>query len=134
MYQQRHLASAWKQAVAGFPAVLVTGPRQSGKTTFLRHEAGDHVAFVSFDDPLERDYATVDPTGFLGRFAGQPVILDEIQYVPSLLPHLKMRIDAAPDRCGRWLLTGSQQFGLMRDISESLAGRWRSWNCRRFPT
>jgi hypothetical protein len=123
MYQQRQLASTLRQALAAFPAVLVTGPRQSGKTTFLRHEAGEQVDYVSFDDPLERDFALVDPTGFLARFAGKPVILDEIQYVPALLPHVKMRIDAAPDCLGRWLLTGSQQFGLMRDVSESLAGR-----------
>ena len=123
MYRQRQLAAALSQALAGFPAILVTGPRQSGKTTFLRHEAGEQVDYVSFDDPLERDFATVDPAGFLGRFARHPVILDEIQYVPALLSHLKMRIDAEPRRCGRWLLTGSQQFGLMRDVGESLAGR-----------
>lgn len=123
MYRERQLTQTLQQALAGFPAVLLTGPRQSGKTTFLRHEAGNDVGYVSFDDPLERDFATVDPAGFLGRFADRPVILDEIQYVPGLLPHLKLRIDADPGRCGRWLLTGSQQFGLMRDVSESLAGR-----------
>ena len=123
MYQQRLLAPALRKALAGFPAVLVTGPRQSGKTTFLRHEAGEQVDYVSFDDPLERDFATVDPAGFLGRFSERPVILDEIHYVPALLSYLKMRIDAKPGRSGRWLLTGSQQFGLMRDVSESLAGR-----------
>ena len=123
MYQQRQLAPALRQALAGFPAILITGPRQSGKTTFLRHEAGEQVDYISFDDPLERDFAAVDPAGFLGRFTDRPVILDEIQYVPALLSHLKMRIDKEPGRCGRWLLTGSQQFGLMRDVSESLAGR-----------
>lgn len=123
MYVRRQLASTLRQAVAGFPAILVTGPRQSGKTTFLRHEAGEQVDYVSFDDPLERDFAAVDPAGFLGRFVDRPVILDEIQYVPSLLSYLKMRIDNEPARCGRWLLTGSQQFGLMRDVGESLAGR-----------
>lgn len=123
MYRQRQLAPALQKALAGFPAVLITGPRQSGKTTFLRHEAGEQVDYVSFDDPLERDFAAVDPAGFLGRFPDRPAILDEIQYVPGLLSYLKMRIDADPSRCGRWLLTGSQQFGLMRDVSESLAGR-----------
>lgn len=122
MYVQRRLASTLRKALAGFPAILVTGPRQSGKTTFLKHEAGA-ADYVSFDDPLERDFATVDPSGFLDRFADRPVILDEIQYVPSLLPHLKLRIDAEPGQCGRWLLTGSQQFNLMRDVGESLAGR-----------
>lgn len=123
MYRRRQLSNALRQALAGFPAILVTGPRQAGKTTFLRYEAGENVDYVSFDDPLERDFAAVDPVGFLGRFADRPVILDEIQYVPALLSHLKLRIDAEPARCGRWLLTGSQQFGLMRDVAESLAGR-----------
>lgn len=123
MYQQRQLAPVLHHALANFPVVLVTGPRQSGKTTFLRHEAGDAVDYVSFDDPLERDFAGTDPVGFLDRFANRPVILDEIQYVPQLLAYLKMRVDQEPARCGRWLLTGSQQFGLMRGVSESLAGR-----------
>jgi len=123
MYQQRQLAPALHQALAGFPAVLITGPRQSGKTTFLKYEAGAHVDYISFDDPLEREFASVDPKGFLGRFTNRPVILDEIQYVPHLLSHLKIRIDQDPSHCRHWLLTGSQQFGLMRDVSESLAGR-----------
>lgn len=123
MYRERQLTPVLHHALAGFPAVLVTGPRQSGKTTFLRHEAGNDAHYISFDDPLERDFANIDPAGFLARFGEMPVILDEIQYVPSLFPHLKMRIDAQPALCGRWLLTGSQQFGLMRDVSESLAGR-----------
>lgn len=123
MYQPRQLSPILQQALAGFPAVLITGPRQSGKTTFLKHEAGAQVNYVSFDDPQEREFASVDPSGFLGRFVNQPVILDEIQYVPQLLSHLKLRIDQDPSQCGRWLLTGSQQFGLMRDVSESLAGR-----------
>lgn len=123
MYQQRQLTPVWRQAIANFPAVLITGPRQSGKTTFLKHEAGADVDYVSFDDPLERDFANVDPTGFLDRFASRPVILDEIQYLPQLLSYLKIRIDQEPSQCGRWLLTGSQQFDLMSGVSESLAGR-----------
>lgn len=123
MYLQRLLSVTLQRAIAGFPAVLVTGPRQSGKTTFLRNEAGEGVDYVSFDDAVERDFAIGDPAGFLARFTGRAVILDEIQYVPALLSRIKLCIDAEPDRCGRWLLTGSQQFGMMRDVSESLAGR-----------
>jgi hypothetical protein len=123
MYITRSLTTVFQQAQAGFPAILLTGPRQSGKTTFLRHATQSLVKYVSFDDPLERDFATNDPLGFLNQFTGTPVILDEIQYVPTLLPYLKMRIDQAPTQYGQWLLTGSQQFGLMRDVSESLAGR-----------
>jgi hypothetical protein len=110
-------------AMDGFPAVLVTGPRQSGKTTFLRQELGAGSGYVSFDDPLERDYARSDPNGFLDRLADRPAILDEIQYVPELLPYLKLRIDAEPSVTGRYLLTGSQQFELMHRLGESLAGR-----------
>ena len=120
LYLNRLLSAAFDRGRKAFPAVLVTGPRQSGKSTFLRHAASD-AAYVSFDDPLERAFAREDPNGLLDRFAG-PVVLDEIQYVPELLPYLKMRIDA--DRTpGRFLLTGSQQFELMRGITESLAGR-----------
>jgi predicted AAA+ superfamily ATPase len=123
MYLQRQLRTTLLHSLASFPAVLVTGPRQSGKTTFLRHELGATADYVSFDDPLESSFAHADPQGFLQRFAERPVILDEIQYVPDLLPYLKLRIDAAPERLGHWLLTGSQQFELMRNVSESLAGR-----------
>lgn len=89
MYQQRQLAPVLHQTLAGFPVVLLTGPRQSGKTTFLRHEADEQADYISFDDPLERDFAAVDPAGFLGRFKDRPLILDEIQYAPALLFHLK---------------------------------------------
>ena len=81
------------------------------------------ISYVSFDDPLERNFAVSDPNGFLDRFGNQPVIVDEIQYVPDILPYLKMRIDQDRERYGRFLLTGSQQFQLMKNVSESLAGR-----------
>jgi predicted AAA+ superfamily ATPase len=79
--------------------------------------------YLTFDDPLTREFATTDPNGFLSQAAPRPMILDEIQYVPELLPYLKMRIDKARRAVGRWLLTGSQQFALMKNVSESLAGR-----------
>ena len=94
MYRQRHLAATLKRAIAQFPAVLVTGQRQSGKTTFLRHEAGAGVDYISFDDPAEREFAATDPAGFLARLSSRAAILDEIQYAPALLSHLKLRIDA----------------------------------------
>src|SRR3989304_2270744 len=124
MYIQRLLYKALKDAIKSFPAVLVTGPRQSGKTTLLKHElASQQAAYVSFDDPLERNFAREDPHAFLDRFKKQPVILDEVQYVPELLQYLKMRIDQNREQNGRWILTGSQQLQLMHNISESLAGR-----------
>ena len=123
MYLARRLASTLATALDQFPSVLITGPRQSGKTTFVREDLGGSFAFVTFDDPLEREFATQDPRGFLGRFGDRPAILDEIQYVPELLSYLKMRIDEARDWHGRWVLTGSQQFELMQQVTESLAGR-----------
>ena len=121
MYIRRHLLNTLKVALEQFPAVLVTGPRQSGKTTFLVEEFGDQCKYVTFDDPLTREFARTDPNGFLAQPG--PLILDEIQYAPELLPYLKMRIDKDRGNMGRWLLTGSQQFALMKNVSESLAGR-----------
>ena len=123
MYVPRILSQTLKKALKQFPAILVTGPRQSGKTTFLLQEFQHDFDYVSFDDPLERGYALQDPQGFLNRFKNKPVILDEIQYVPEILPYLKIKIDKKRQSYGHWLLTGSQQFRLMKNVSESLAGR-----------
>ncbi len=123
MYRTRLLSRTFLSALEQFPAVMVTGPRQAGKTTFLLHERSKGCAYASFDDPLERSFATSDPNGFLDRFEEGPVILDEVQYVPEILPYLKMRIDQDRNRNGKWILTGSQQFHLMSGVTESLAGR-----------
>lgn len=123
MYVPRLLAPTLSGALGQFPSVLVTGPRQSGKTTFLLKEFGRGARYLSLDDPLERSVAASDPNGFLDRFPDERIILDEIQYAPDLLPYLKIRIDRDRQRYGRWLLTGSQQFQLMANVSESLAGR-----------
>jgi predicted AAA+ superfamily ATPase len=123
IYVPRALAPTLSTALKQFPSVLVTGPRQSGKTTFLLQEFGAGARYISLDDPLERSFAAADPNGFLDRFPDQPVILDEIQYAPELLAYLKLRIDRDRQRHGRWLLTGSQQFQLMANVGESLAGR-----------
>jgi len=123
MYVARNLSDALRQARGSFPSVLITGPRQSGKTTFLRKETGSNAAYVSFDDPVERGFARADPHGFLDRFGERPVILDEVQYAPEILSYLKMRIDRDREANGKWLLTGSQHFHLMKNVSESLAGR-----------
>jgi len=103
-----------------FPAVLVTGARQVGKTSLLRRlfpKAG----YLTLDYPAYAEAARTAPEDLLDRFPGQ-LIIDEIQYAPALLRYLKLRIDA--DRIpGRFLLTGSQTFPLMEGVSESLAGR-----------
>jgi hypothetical protein len=104
-----------------FPAVLVTGARQTGKTTLLRTEFGDFYRYLSLERPDMRARALADPVAFLNE-AGAPLILDEIQYAPALLHYIKDRIDA--DRSpGRWLMTGSQSFALMHGVSQTLSGR-----------
>lgn len=110
-----------KNVAKTFPAVMLTGPRQSGKTTLLKHEFGKTHAYVSLENPDIRFRVKSDPIGFLNSI-DQPVILDEIQYVPELLPYIKTSIDAQRIP-GRFLLTGSQNFALMEGVTESLAGR-----------
>lgn len=101
--------------------MLVTGPRQIGKTTFLQHLTTDNRQYVTLDDPLVCALAREDPALFMQRFP-PPVLIDEIQYAPQLLPYIKM--DVYRNRVpGNFWLTGSQHFHLMKGVSESLAGR-----------
>ncbi len=117
----RALESSWPRAAAQFPVVLLTGPRQVGKTTLLRHLAGADRTYVTLDDLALRDLARRDPVLFLQRFPA-PVLIDEVQYAPELLPYIKMQVDE--DRQpGHFWLTGSQQLPMMQGITESLAGR-----------
>jgi predicted AAA+ superfamily ATPase len=104
-----------------FPALLLVGARQVGKTTVLRQLAGNERAYVTLDDPRILDTARSDPALFMRRHP-PPVLLDEIQYAPEILPFIKMAIDA-DRKPGMFWLTGSQQFHVMRGVSESLAGR-----------
>jgi hypothetical protein len=120
-YLPRMLTTVVHRALRTFPAVLVTGARQSGKTTFLRHEFSGSHRYVSLERPEVRARASSDPVAFFAEHP-PPVILDEIQYAPLLLHHVKDRIDS-DRRPGRWLLTGSQSFEVMRGVSQSLAGR-----------
>jgi len=101
--------------------VVLTGARQTGKTSLVRRLFPDH-AYVSLDLPGEAAQAEGDPLAFLRRH-GKRLVVDEVQYAPDLFRHLKRVVDDNRDQMGRFILTGSQPFQLMQGVSESLAGR-----------
>lgn len=117
----RTLARTILRAVKTFPAIVLTGPRQSGKTTIFKMLFSNTHTFVSLENPDVRIRAKEDPIGFLNQYK-PPVIIDEIQYLPELLPYIKTKIDE-DKKPGQWLLTGSQNFVLMHNVTQSLAGR-----------
>jgi len=121
MYIKRHLQKKFQTALNTFPAVLISGPRQSGKTTFLKNELNPDTPYVSFDNTLERMYANEDPVGFINNYEGKTVILDEIQYVPDLLPYIKRDIQKNRQDYGKWILTTSLQSDLLNNFKESLS-------------
>lgn len=103
-----------------YPVVTLTGPRQSGKTTLVREAFPEH-AYASLEEPDVREYALADPRGFLGQFQNR-VILDEVQRAPDLFSYIQTIVDRE-DVPGRYILSGSQNFLLLRSIGQSLAGR-----------
>ena len=103
-----------------YPVLTLTGPRQSGKTTLARATFPEH-AYVSLEEPESRSFAREDPRGFLRRY-GTPTVIDEVQRVPDLLSYLQTAVDA-DSTPGRYVLTGSHNFLLMHQVSQTLAGR-----------
>jgi len=130
IYIRRSLEPVLKKAVSEFPAVVLTGPRQSGKTTLLQHLFAKSCRYVSLEPPDVRASAIEDPRSFLDLYP-PPVIFDEVQYAPDLLPYIKEKVDADRDRSGQYLLTGSQNLLLMERVTESLAGRAARYRFRR---
>ena len=120
MYYKRVIEKILSEAVQTFPAVVISGPRQSGKTTLLKNFVKTG-SFISLDDPNFRSLISENPLDYLDSLK-KPVVIDELQYMPELAQFIKILIDR--DRTpGNWYITGSQQFSVMRSISESLAGR-----------
>ena len=120
MYKQREIERVIKETPQGFKVVLVTGARQVGKSTILK-ECDSKRSYVSLDDIENRELALREPKLFMQRYT-PPVIIDEIQYAPNLLSYIKIAVDNSNQK-GQYWLTGSQQFSMMKDVSESLAGR-----------
>lgn len=120
-YIPRDIEARLTRLLASSPCVAVTGPRQAGKSTLLKQCLPEY-RYITLDDPFFREQAHSDPQLFLDSL-GERAIIDEIQLAPDILSYVKMRVDANRSVKGRYVFTGSQQFGLIRNLSESLAGR-----------
>jgi predicted AAA+ superfamily ATPase len=121
-YIQRSIEPVLEAAASQFPAVVLTGPRQSGKTTVLKRLFGERCEYVSLEALDTRALAAEDPRAFL-RLHKPPVILDEVQQAPGLLPYIQELIEERRDVNGQYFLSGSQDLLLLQRVSESLAGR-----------
>jgi len=113
---ERTLSKTVQSISKGFPVILLTGPRQVGKTTLFKNLSNAKRKFVSLDDLEERKLAQTDPAGFLQKHK-TPLIIDEIQYAPGLFPYIKIHIDSNKKN-GEFWLTGSQKFHLMQGLQE----------------
>lgn len=124
MYIKRAIEQRLTYLAKHFPVVIVSGARQVGKTTMLqnlRNHSEKEINYVTLDYPKLRLLAQEDPELFLQQY-DTPLIIDEIQYAPELFPYIKIRVDEKQE-AGQYFLTGSQMFHMMRNVSESLAGR-----------
>lgn len=124
MYISRHMEHVLEQINTQYPVLLVTGPRQVGKTTMLEHLAqkeGRNRETITLDDLTVRELAKTDPKMFF-QLHRPPLLIDEVQYAPELFPYIKMMVDERRQPGDFWL-TGSQLFSMMEGVQESLAGR-----------
>ena len=117
----RQIVPLLRSALRRFPAVVITGPRRSGKTTLLR-TALPRAQYVLLEDPDIQDRIRRDPRAFIESLH-PPVIFDEIQNTPQLLDYIRTLVDAHPRKMSQWLFTGSQEAPLMQGVTESMAGR-----------
>lgn len=118
----RKISPLFLKALAQFPVVVITGARQVGKSTLCREALKDSHNYVSLEDPNVRARALDDPKTFLLSHKA-PIIIDEIQYVPNLVHYIQTLVDQNRQSYGQYVLTGSQNFLLMQQVSQSLAGR-----------
>ena len=121
MYIDREVGEKLVSYLGQFKVVLVTGARQVGKTTLLRHVLPEDYGYVTLDDVTELSLACRDPTAFLDG-TRLPVVIDEVQQAPELSRRIKAVVDRS-EESGQVVITGSQTYQLMRGVSESLAGR-----------
>ena len=121
MFKKRTLERTLQNISLSYPVVLITGPRQVGKTTLLEHSKKTNMKYVTLDDFTQADIAQSDPMLFL-QMHEPPVIIDEVQYAPELFRAIKIYVDREK-KPGMFWLTGSQKFHLMQNVTETLAGR-----------
>jgi uncharacterized protein len=122
MYIQRQIEKTLHKYLKLFPAVAITGPRQSGKSTLVKECLKDEYDYITFDRMQNVEDFSSDPEGFIQKFNNK-VIFDEVQRVPQLFNYIKLMIDENRQNYGKFILTGSSQFSIVKDITETLAGR-----------
>ena len=122
MYFQREISDRIRRLSSQYPALILTGARQTGKTTLLKELFPNHT-YISLDLPSEAERAEHNPEGFFARIGDTNVIIDEAQYAPRMFRYLKVMIDQNRKSYGKFIVTGSQKFNLMKEVSDSLAGR-----------
>ena len=121
-YQKRAIEPLLLEYLTIFPVVALTGPRQSGKSTLIKHLLNDKYRYVTLDDYRIVDQLEDDPERFISTY-GDKVIFDEVQKYPKIFNLIKRKVDEERQEYGRYVLTGSSQFTLQHNISETLAGR-----------